>query len=143
MRHRDTEITEDDTQRNLSVHPLCSLCLCVAFFCFARVSAEPAPPAAQLHWLDKTPPPTTQGVSWGVPWPRGAVAKGATFRLTDDKGGAVPVQSWAMAYWPDGSLKWTGHAVTATPEFAGPLSIAPGEPAPAQSLVKVNDSADS
>src|SRR5699024_1070517 len=28
-------------------------------------------------------------------------------------GPELPVQTWPLAYWPDGSLKWTAHATTA------------------------------
>ncbi|MER7400698.1 Tat pathway signal sequence domain protein [Streptomyces sp. NPDC000151] len=51
------------------------------------------------------------GSTLGVPWPKGAYAKDQTFTLTDDGGASVPVQTWPLAYWPDGSLKWTAHAI--------------------------------
>src|SRR5437762_1988900 len=143
MHHSGTQSTEESAEATtelLSVWSLCSLCLCGAFL-ISSARAQPAPPAAPLRWLNGSPPATTQGVSWGVPWPRGRVAKGATFRLMDDKGSAIPVQSWPMAYWPDGSVKWTGHAAAAGSELVGPLSIALGEAAaPAQPL-KVQESA--
>ena len=41
-------------------------------------SAAPTTPVA-LHWLDGAPPSQPQGVSWGVPWPRGAVKPGTAF----------------------------------------------------------------
>ncbi|GAA0529634.1 hypothetical protein GCM10008941_06270 [Rhizomicrobium palustre] len=37
------------------------------------------------------------------------------------------MQSWPLAYWPDGSLKWTGHAAC-VPKGAGKLAVAPGTP---------------
>ena len=40
-------------------------------------------------------------------------------------GQRVEVQSWPLAYWPDGSLKWTGHAVTASAGLAGPFQLTP------------------
>ncbi|MFD4778528.1 hypothetical protein ACFWNU_32440, partial [Streptomyces sp. NPDC058427] len=40
----------------------------------------------------------------------------------DGKG--VPVQSWTTATWPDGSLKWTPHAVGVTATRSPP----PGRP---------------
>jgi len=92
-----------------------------------------------LNWLDKTPPPSKQGVTWGVPWAKGKVQKGATFSLTA-AGQPVPVQSWPLAYWPDGSLMWTGHAISAAPEIAGPLQLAPGAAAlPATALKTTSD----
>src|SRR4051794_7208702 len=54
--------------------------------CFAH-AAEVAP--VELRWLDRDAPAVAQGVSWGVPWPRGAVQKDAHFRAGD-----VPIQSW-------------------------------------------------
>src|SRR4051794_40861471 len=75
--------------------------------------------AVTLNWLDQTPPAAAQGVSWGVPWPQGKVKKDATFRLADGKGNPVGSQSWPMAYWPDGSLKWSGHAITASSKTVG------------------------
>jgi YetA-like protein len=82
---------------------------------------KPIPAAVQLHWLDGAPPSISQGVSWGVPWPRGAMKRETTFTLSDSKGNQVPVQTWPLAYWPDGSLKWTGHAISAAGKTAGPL----------------------
>jgi hypothetical protein len=75
----------------------------------------PAAPVGStpLRWLDGKPA-RFEGGSFGVPWPRGQVKRPAAnqplqFRLAGS--GALPVQSWPLAYWPDGSLKWTAHAV--------------------------------
>ena len=57
-----------------------------------------------------------QGASWGVPFAKGTVRPDATFILTDAAGHIVPSGSWPLAYWPDGSLKWLGMAVTGTPD---------------------------
>ncbi|MFI6511503.1 Tat pathway signal sequence domain protein [Streptosporangium sp. NPDC050855] len=58
----------------------------------------------EVRWLDG---PRRQGVTWGVPWPRGTVAAGTGFALRD----GTPVQSWVTATWPDGSVKWSAHAI--------------------------------
>jgi hypothetical protein len=79
-----------------------------------------------LHWLDDTPPAAPDGVNWGVPWPKGAVQPTDTLVLTTANGVSVPMQSWALARWPDGSVKWSGHAIAATSGLAGPFSLAPG-----------------
>ena len=90
-------------------------------------------PGVDLHWLDGAPAADT-GTTFGVPWPRGQVAKSTGFALTGDNGTAVPVQSWPLAYWPDGSLKWTGHA-TGTQAASATYRLTPGAPAaPAQSV---------
>ena len=103
----------------------------------AMAGAIPAASATQgassgevvsLGWLDGTPPLITSGVSWGVPWPRGAVSKERTLTLTSAGGRRLPLQNWTLAYWPDGSLKWTGFATVAGPEATGPLRLVPGNP---------------
>src|SRR5688572_8252672 len=97
--------------------PLCVLsCLCAA----AAAAGEPVP----VKWLDNTPPPLAGGVSFGVPWPRGAIQKSQAFTLADASGQSLPVQTWPLAYWPDGSLKWIGVATVAGPGAAGELKLA-------------------
>jgi hypothetical protein len=95
-----------------------------------------------LSWLGGKPPAECDGVTWGVSWPRGAFSKDQTFRLEGAYGSPVPMQTWPLASWPDGSLKWaayaTGHEVAAVPQ----LRLTPG-PAPAPSAtVSVVESAD-
>src|SRR4051794_18473670 len=63
-----------------------------------------------LTWLEGRPAGPAAS-TWGTPWPKGEVAGDQTFRLTAADGAPVPVQSWPLAYWPDGTLKWSGHAV--------------------------------
>ncbi|CAM5662876.1 hypothetical protein SVIOM342S_08365 [Streptomyces violaceorubidus] len=72
------------------------------------------------------------GSTVGVPWPRGTFQADQSFAVTDADGGAVPVQSWPLAHWPDGSLKWTAHAVGSG---NGKLTLTAGTPAePAQKI---------
>ena len=42
-------------------------------------------------------------------------------------GKSVPLQQWPLAYWPDGSIKFSGFATVAG--AAGPFRLAPGTPA--------------
>ena len=50
-------------------------------------SADATAPAAgpgdavDLHWLEGQVPAVTNGATWGVPWPRGRLAKDAAFAL--------------------------------------------------------------
>lgn len=82
---------------------------------------NPAP--APLHWLDR-PASVHHGLTWGVPWPKGSVKAGSSFRLM--AGNAErPVQTWPLAYWPDGTLKWTAHALAAGPVPDGDWAIQP------------------
>ncbi|MFJ3196299.1 Tat pathway signal sequence domain protein [Streptomyces griseoviridis] len=76
-----------------------------------------------LDWLEDGGLGAAPGSTVGVPWPKGTYPADQTFALTDATGAAVPVQSWPLAYWPDGSLKWTAHAVSSG---KGKLSLSAG-----------------
>ena len=64
-----------------------------------------APPQGEtpLQWLEGQPA-SFGGATWGVPWPQGRIARDAGFELrgADSGAPAQPVQSWPLAYWPDG-----------------------------------------
>jgi len=70
-------------------------------------------PQVSLAWLGGASPLAETGISWGVPWARGSVRRDQSFTLTGADGKALPLQSWPLAYWPDGSLKWSGFATVA------------------------------
>ncbi len=90
----------------------------------AFLSAQPMATSATVNWLESKAPVTGTGVSFGVPWPRGAVKSGQTLALTGADGKKLPVQSWPLAYWPDGSVKWSGIATVAG--AVAPITVAPG-----------------
>jgi hypothetical protein len=70
--------------------------------------------SATVHWLG-TKPEVNLGATFGLPWPRGKYFPERTaFSTSDSRGQRLDLQSWATGYWPDGSLKWTGHAIPAT-----------------------------
>jgi hypothetical protein len=95
-------------------------------------------PATTLYWLDGKPPARFEGATLGVPWPRGALKQAPQFRLSN---GGPGVQTWPLAYWPDGSLKWTAHAIAAgTP--AGEWTLEEGS-STAGTRVSVKESAGS
>ena len=112
-------------------------------------SAETAPVAAPaaaadpdgLRWLEGVTPSVVPGASWGRAWPRGRHPRGTTFTL-QGAGGAVPLQSWPLAYWPDGSLKWTGHAIPADATASAEYRITPGTPAAPTRPVTVTETAE-
>jgi hypothetical protein len=66
--------------------------------------------SVRLTWLDTNKLAQPVGVTWGVPWKKGQVKKNQQFILQDGKGKLLAVQSWPLAYWPDGSIKWTAFA---------------------------------
>jgi hypothetical protein len=82
----------------------------------AGAAVQPAASETALHWLEGAPASFT-GATWGVPWPQGRVPKNAAFELRRAAGAGAgksqvtPVQSWPLAYWPDGTLKWSAHAL--------------------------------
>ena len=96
-----------------------------------------AVPAVNLTWLEGRPA-TAAVTTWGTPWPKGAVPPDQTFSLTAADGSAVPVQSWPTAYWPDGTLKWSAHAIAA-PTPAHSYTLAPGTAAVPATAVTVKD----
>ena len=79
---------------------------------FVAFAIEPV----MLNWLGGTAPSAPIGVSWGVPWPKGAVQPNTPMRLTSADGRRIDVQTWSVAFWPDGSVKWTGHAIAVNSE---------------------------
>lgn len=104
---------------------------------------QAAPPYARsettLRWLDNAPPPSSCGVSFGVPWGRGTVPGNQVFHLQGADGQSIPTQSWPLAYWPDGSLKWVGLAVAGEPRLVGPFNVVPGASAAPASPVTVRE----
>ncbi|HEY0943882.1 MAG TPA: Tat pathway signal sequence domain protein, partial [Opitutaceae bacterium] len=112
------------------------------------VSTTPAQPAVEvppggvaLRWLEGRPALTT-GATWGVPWPRGAMRPDQSFALSTAEGAGVAVQSWPLGYWPDGSLKWSAHAIGADAGRAETLVLAPGTSAAPAAAVSVRESGD-
>ncbi|KAK5949092.1 hypothetical protein OHC33_009833 [Knufia fluminis] len=63
-----------------------------------------------VRWLGGTPAYHT-GTTFGLPWPRGQHQAEAVRFSASANGSDVPLQSWVTAYWPDRSVKWTGHAI--------------------------------
>lgn len=111
-------------------------------------AAVPAPTDPDtLRWLDGTPPPAHAGITWGQPWARGECRPGQAIVLRDAQGQPQPLQSWVLATWPDGSLKWTGHAIApgALPQAGWRLAALPaGTAAPLTPgvVVSVEETAD-
>lgn len=80
-----------------------------------------------LSWLGGDRPGISTGVSWGVPFPQGEVTSTDQFKLTDSLGNELPLQSWKLAVWPDGSLKWLGFASVVEPGNGTGFSLSSSE----------------
>ena len=113
------------------------LSLLPALACALPLAGQPVP----LHWLDGPAPAVAQGVTWGVPWSQGKLHKGDTLKLETASGQAVPLQTWPMAYWPDGSIKWTGHAIGAVSGLPVSFNLSPGSPAAPEHPVRATETA--
>ncbi|UYY79443.1 Tat pathway signal sequence domain protein [Sphingomonas sp. R1] len=114
------------------------------------LAAAPAPSAAaprNLHadaaWLDGEPPAgAVEGSCWGVAWPRGVLRETTPLTAVTDSGAAIVVQSWTLARWPDGSRKWTGHALAGALAAPTRVRIQPGRPQLPDVPIRVRQSDD-
>jgi hypothetical protein len=88
----------------------------------------PTPAGTELHWLDGKPPSAFAGVTWGTPWPQGQVPGDSAFELSDADGRRQQLQSWPLARWPDGSLKWSGHALAPQATLSDRYQLHPVRP---------------
>jgi YetA-like protein len=99
----------------------------------AATAPSPAPAAPvsgdllTLRWLDGAAPALPLGATLGLPWPRGEHKRTQAFHALDAQGKPLALQTWPLAYWPDGSLKWTAHALPAGIDAGATPSIRPGK----------------
>ncbi len=111
--------------------------LATALSLLVAASAAHAADPVSLKWLENAPT-VPEGISWGVPYPKGTVPKDQAFTLTTKDNKPLPLQNWPLAYWPDGSIKWMGFASVAAPDTAAPLSLSTVKSEQA-ALVKVRE----
>ncbi|SER42823.1 hypothetical protein SAMN04487944_10487 [Gracilibacillus ureilyticus] len=62
-----------------------------------------------LNWLTSKPNYLTN-ITWGIPWKKGELDRRSDVSLWNAENQSIPVQTWPLAYWPDGSVKWTAHS---------------------------------
>lgn len=96
----------------------------------------------QLGWLDTAAPRALSGYTWGQPWARGRLKKNEALCLVDDKGKHQPLQTWVMATWPDGSVKWTGHAIAASQSPGNQFSVKKARSPKAKHSIKISESSN-
>ncbi|WP_200975656.1 Tat pathway signal sequence domain protein [Echinicola sp. 20G] len=94
-----------------------------------------------LHWLEKPEGIYTSGTTLGVPWPMGQVKK-ESFYLINENGKQHPVQSWPLAYWPDGSIKWSGHAISRLGKLGKDVKLMPGKGVQPEKALVVEETAE-
>ncbi len=148
----NTEKTRRDFLKNAALSGVgVSLCAMTGATALAADVQTPIPeegappnsnvPVESLRWLGDVAPQTPIGVSWGVPWARGAMPGDQQFHVQTSEGKDIATQSWPLAYWPDGSLKWTGLSIAADSSLAGPFNVVKGAVAPATPIT-VKETAD-
>lgn len=96
----------------------------------------------ELGWLEGGLVQPQTGSAFGVPWPMGQQAADSTFALRNHQGQTVPMQTWTTATWPDGSLKWTGHAIPADTPASTQFTIVPGKTTAPSKAIKVKASSN-
>ncbi|WP_185236483.1 exo-rhamnogalacturonan lyase family protein [Teredinibacter franksiae] len=92
-----------------------------------------------LSWLEGQEPAAHPFVTWGQPWKPGTLQTKESLTLQSQNGAALPLQSWPTAYWPDGSVKWTAHAVPANTTLGEQFSVRKGVTVRPASTVKVKE----
>lgn len=81
----------------------------VAGLAVVATAQQSSSTAVKVKWLEGTPK-FSAGTTFGLPWARGQhLANGTTFATSSGE-----LQSWVTAYWPDGSIKWSAHAIAAS-----------------------------
>lgn len=93
---------------------------CILFFLMQPVGYAQT---VLLHTLGNKEVKVSEGVSWGVPFPKGTIQKSQSFTLTTGQGVSLPVQTWPLAFWPDGSVKWLGCATVTPAGTLGALTL--------------------
>lgn len=88
-----------------------------------RYSCEPLQGSeVALHWIGGEPA-QAKAVSFGVPFDEGYVKSGTDWQLVSGKEKKeIQIDTWPLAYWPDGSVKWLGVAGV-VPASAGELVL--------------------
>lgn len=71
-----------------------------------------------IKWIDKEQPSHFNGTTLGVPWPKGEVDKNQKFILKGENGQQIANDAWPIAFWPDGSVKWSAIAVAPHKELS-------------------------
>jgi hypothetical protein len=94
-----------------------------------------------LKWLEQPNTGSLQGTTWGVPWPKGQIQKASSFEIQHNNQN-IASQTWPLAYWPDGSIKWTAHAIGANTALTQAIQLKVAQKAPQNGVLKVTDYQD-
>ncbi|MET3710833.1 hypothetical protein ABIC65_001535 [Sphingomonas trueperi] len=95
------------------------------------------------RWIDGEAPAWEGGQSFGLAWPQGALRKLGGLGAVRSDGVPVAAQHWPLATWPDGSIKWSGHALPAGAlGTAARVTIGRGTRVASAEPIRVEDTAE-
>lgn len=103
--------------------------LIAAFSLFGSAISYPAGNSSQhsstakVGWLGGNKPSYLFGATFGLPWAVGTHYPDNTTFSASSGSEQVHLQSWVTGYWPDGSAKWTGHAIPASNSLSDEYTI--------------------
>jgi hypothetical protein len=121
----------------------CQMLIILGLLLIPAISQEVNP--IKLSWLGGKSPMLSSGVSWGVPFPVGKIDPASTYSLKNEQGQDMPVQSWPLAYWPDGSLKWVGFSTVVDSNAGKTFELQPLDESatkPVETKMEVSERAD-
>lgn len=77
-----------------------------------------------LRWLSAASgrEALSNGVSFGMPWPKGLYQPGQCF-VIEGKDSVHPIDCRPLAFWPDGTLKWTAHSISGNIGYSESYSV--------------------
>lgn len=131
------DFIKDAALLGLAVGPLSGLAQSV------RTQTTGAVRGVGLHWLDGDQPSIPLGSTFGVPWSPGEIKRQDQFVLRDAAGQKIPVQTWPLAFWPDGTIKWSAFASAQAGQLSGDGLFLEKAAAIVSSGIRVLDDADS
>ena len=67
------------------------------------------------------------GVTFGLPWPKGTLQRTEPLSLKTVAGKTIPADISPMAYWPDGSVKWTSVSANFSQQVDAQLFVTAGD----------------
>ncbi|MEC3911861.1 Tat pathway signal sequence domain protein [Sphingobium sp. CR2-8] len=105
----------------------------------AASSGKAAMPDTLIRWIDDAAPALSLGQTFGVPWPRGALRATSPLSVQGVDGHILPSQHWPLATWPDGSIKWTAHALPAGVDQPAGLKVVSRKPTVPQAPLIVRE----
>ena len=106
----------------------------------AAATVNSSPSTSTVNWLQKPTSRFFPGATCGVFWPSGKVNRESQFLAVGKNKQNIESQSWPLAYWPDGSLKWTAHAFPSSADIKEPVQINPSRKTSKVNGIQVKDS---